>query len=307
MSVKSEWLLEFENLCVPQVNCSTLLDDPINLKVLFNKTYQLQDKHINKIIDKNVCNIQYLFANIDQQFHEIPPHITQMDIYLYFCDHFFNHKDIDIWESYFSPVDNVPERVIITLITRLKLMEDKHKPELEALRYSLLYCIFNFHYENLQFIERYNNILLSSTIYKDVVTENKPLYEYIKAVHHYSDVLIKKHMNISSNDKLNLDYKTIFEEVVEIYKGIAILEKIVYFIMCKNQFCMYHIIRSLFKYNKKAHSTFMTHKKYEYCTCHMMKPNPETHVKFVDELGRITQTLLQCIEEGIPCIFSIRL
>lgn len=298
--MKPAWVISFDNLCEPDFNCLQLLNDTKTLKEMFDKESKLTNEHIYKILNQPVCNIDKLFTQINKSHYDIPVGITDDDIYLYFCKYIFGEGN-HIWNSFFSPPNNPPERIIYAAITRLDLDKHKPKPELGVLRYCLIYGIFKFHYTNIYFMIEYIDVLRKSIIFSTQINNNKLMRNYVLTLYEYATNLMKEHIKISENDKSKLNYSTIYQETVNIYKCISVLEKLTFYIMSGSDFCKYHILASLFKFDKNAFSKYFEYNNLNSCTCHKMQIKLNLSGNFISQLGKATTTIKTTLDNMQTC------
>lgn len=296
--IRPDWLVNFSNICEPDYNPIQILNDVKQLNELFTKETQLTENHINKIIDKPVCNIKKLFALISQRSNDIPENVTERDIYTYFCNNIFV-KNIDIWSTVLSPSNQPPERIIFTIITRLELSKQQFKPELEAMRYSLLYCVIMFHCTNINFMMEYVDVLKKSMIYKHPVADDKLLRDYVNSLHKNARDMLNSHNKICNNDIKNIDYQKLYDDIVCIYKNICTMEKMIFYIMSNNIFCGHHILGSLFNFDKYAYNKHPV--QHGICICKNMQVKVNLSGHYLSELQKVTNAVQISLDNKSIC------
>lgn len=299
---KPEWVVDFGTICTPDYNPIQLLNSSKEMLEIFEKESRLNESHINRVLNRPFCDINKLFSIISQRSCDIPAEINDYDIYLYFCRQLFVNK-ISIWDTVLSPPNNPPERLIFTAITRLALDKRIYKPELEAMRYSLLYCVFNFHFNNLRFMREYIDVLKKSIIYKNPIQNNKLFRDYVDTIHKVTRGYLSAHIQLEQDttDLSKVDYDKVYRELVICYKNVCILEKMIFYIMSGNEFCNYHIVGSLYKYDTNAYTKHPGLRNHSECNCDKLKAQVNLSGHYLSELGKATKEISKTLDEQKPC------
>jgi hypothetical protein len=276
----------------------SIITNEKEIKEIFSKSSRLKDTDINKYISKPLSNFTEHFTKINHYDTHIPVFINNEDITLFFIDYLYGFK-VDIWNTFFIGNSGIPERYIETLICRVSLSTQLFLSNRECIRYSLLYSIFKFHYNNISFIDQYLTVLKNSIMSKNDFKSNIIRYDYIETLYKTATNITEKHYKIYKDNSTKINYNDIYEDIVMLYQIVCMFEKLIYSIISDIKLSDYELVESLRDFDTIVYNKH----KYKY-----ISPIPinEKSTKvctsfFIEKLKKITKQVLESIKEDKPC------
>lgn len=292
-----DWVINMGELCSITPSQKKLLTDEVKLLELINSETRLKDTTINQIVSDLPFDISKSFTKIISHGHKIPHTINTKDIYLYFVKNLLICDISDYWNQYYIGDNGIPERMLETLICRVELNRECHDKELEVLRYTLLYVIFNFYYNNIEYLKQYIRILRVSLVYNDVIQKNKMILEYITSVANLANDLIESHIKIIKNSELTQDYSSYLTDIVNIFKYIVILEKTCYMLLMGKGLCVRDMYYSTHNINKSLYDKYFNEIVHNAtCVCDKIKLDSSINSKYISNLQKINNSIILSIK-----------
>ena len=302
-----DWILDFDDLCVPKQNIIDILSDSNRLSAILSLTTKLKDEHMSKIITKPPLDFHKLFTNISPYSTDFPCGLKDEDLFLYYTDYLLDPKN-DVWNTFLTSADGIPERIIIGCVGRLDLIYDKPYEVSQVLRYCILYSIFNIHYENVLFIRQYITVLANS-ILEEMKKKETSIYmeTFVTSVWTHCDDLLEEHIKTVDKNSAKLNYKNILNEIKDIYTIIGGLERLILHMYSSpdGMMCDYHAREVLWKVDQKSYLK-LPDLTYGNCKCDKMFVIPYHIAGYIEQLKRITEHIMND-ETDIRFDFSFEL
>jgi hypothetical protein len=299
-SLNNDWFFQFNNICVLDGPTIEILKNEKEFKNTFAKLSRLTDNDINKHITKPLSNFAEHFAKINQFNPGMPVFINGEDITLFFMNYFYKYN-IDIWNTFFIDNNGMPERCIETLICRVPLDIQTYLPYRECNRYSLLYCIFRFHYSNIYFIDQYLTVLKNSILTKNEFKSNELYNDYVELLYKTAMDIIEKHKDILKINHININYHDVYDDIVMLYQIVCMMEKLIYGIVSDIKLCEFELTQSIKYFDPVVYNK---HKRKYISNLNMseiINKNKDCTSFFINKLKKITQHILESIKENKLC------
>lgn len=289
----NEWIISFEPLCNLSDSDAKIINNNDALTKIMNKACKFTDVNIKSILAKPILDVSKTQCKISPFDSLMPLGISYDDIYIYYCKHLFN-PDVDIWHSFFIDNHGVPHRIISSAIINVVLDRSHYESHAEILRYSMIYCIFMFHYSNIMNISKYINVLVKSLNCSRVddlhnATYIKILIGVLKTI---GQKIINIHINNGKQTDISLDFSKILNDIQTLHSCISLLEKIILFIYSSSVMCAYHAKNSVWYFDNKLSCEMPIDISFNDCICYKMKLDKSKVSPYLQQLKDMMNAII---------------
>lgn len=307
---KPEWKYRFKGLCELTGEAKDCIEKTEESKKMINADTVMNEKLMPLLIDALPYDITKCMSHIARGHDNLPTNIKGIDIYRYFTRLIFKgsveQHGGNLWSSFFKSSKGIPERFIETLACRLDLKKTGETQEHEFYRYVILYTVITFYFDNIDYLKMYIDVVGSSLKFEPSVIHNIPLLRYINKLCEITDKYIDNHSKCYNECKhmyycnWELNFSDLWLEIKQAIHFIAILEKIVYVIFCKNGICNQHICASLRKIDPELPDNDMFN-DCSICKCTTSGHNVIKFTEYTLRMEKINKVIVESIEKNTQC------